>query len=96
MCFNLQTPEAYSGVLRYLQYDRVLILGEFNIHVRCPSCSSFASDFIKLLVYFSLTQYMKHLGHVKGHTLDPVLSHVFCVHDVNLADFALLGSIPLS
>ncbi len=37
----------------------VLILGDSNIHVCCPS-SLFTSDFIKLLDYFNLTQYVKH------------------------------------
>lgn len=42
-----------------LHYDSVLILGDFNIHVCCPS-SMFTSDFIKLLDSFNLTQYVKH------------------------------------
>ena len=45
-----------------LQYERVLILGDFNIHVCCPSSSSFTSDFMKLLDSFSLTQYVKHIS----------------------------------
>ena len=69
--------------------QRVIILGDFNIHVCCPSYSLFASDFIKLLDSFDLTQHVKLPSHDKGHTLDIVLSHGFCVDDVNLDDFAV-------
>ena len=71
-----------------LQYDSVLILGDLNIHVCCPSSSSFTS-FIKLLGYFRLTQYVKQPSHDKGHTLDLVLAHGFCVDEVNLVVFAI-------
>ena len=82
------------------QFDRVLILGDFNIHVCCPSASSFISDFITLFNSFNLTQSVKQPSHDKGHTLDLVLSHGFCLDDVFLADFvasdhnAVLFKVP--
>ena len=72
-----------------LQYDRVLILGGFNVHVCCPSSSSFSSDIMKLLNSFSLTQNVKQPSYDKGHTLDLVLANGFCVDEVNLVDFAV-------
>ena len=66
-----------------LKHDRVLIVGDFNIHVCCPT-SSLASEFINLLQSFNLTQSVKQPSHVKGHTLDLVLSHGFSVDDVNI------------
>lgn len=41
------------------KYDRVIILGDFNIHIFCPNMSSFTIDFINLVEYFSLTQFVK-------------------------------------
>ncbi len=38
------------------RFDRVLILGDFNIHVCCPSSSSFTMDFIDIVKSFNLTQ----------------------------------------
>lgn len=84
------------------QYDRVLVLGDFNIHVRCPSASSFNSDFITLTNSFNLTQYVKQPSHDKGHTHTPALlfSHGFCPDDVSVADFvasdhnAILFKVP--
>ncbi len=80
--------------------ERVLILGDFIIHVCCFS-SSFTSDFIKLLDSFDLTQYVKQPTLDKGHTLDLVLSYGLCMEDVKLVDFAIsdhnsvLFQIPL-
>lgn len=72
-----------------LKYDRVVILGDFNIYVCCPSSSSFAFDFISLFDTLSLIQHVKQLSHDKRHTLDLVISHGFCVDDSNLMDFAI-------
>lgn len=78
-----------------LQYDRALILGDFNINVCCLSSSSFTLDFIKLLDSFDLTQYVKQPTHDKGHMLDLVLSHHgCCVDDINDHN-AVLFQVPL-
>lgn len=55
------------------RYDRVVILGDFNIHVCCPS-QSLTSHFLDLIDSFNLTQYVKEPTHSKGHTLDLALS----------------------
>lgn len=60
-----------------LQYDRVPILGDFNIHICRPSSSLFTSDFMKLLDSFSLTQYVKQPSNDKGHTLDSPMGSVW-------------------
>ncbi len=71
-----------------LKHDRVLILGDFNIDMCCPA-SSLASEFINLLQSCNLTQSVKQPSHVKGHTLDLVLSCGFSVDNVNIVDFAV-------
>ena len=63
MCFNLQTPpKRISGFIQefsdlssviMLQYDRVLILGDFNMHVCCPS----SSDSMNLLDSFRFSHH---------------------------------------
>uniref|UniRef100_A0A667WJC6 Reverse transcriptase domain-containing protein n=1 Tax=Myripristis murdjan TaxID=586833 RepID=A0A667WJC6_9TELE len=70
-----------------LKYDRVLILGDFNIHVCCPSSSPFAVDFIKLLDSFNLTQHVNFPSHSKGHTLDLVISSGLNLGEINQIDF---------
>ena len=77
------------------QHDRVLILGDFNTHVCCPSASLFISNFITVEISFNLTQSSKQPSHDKGHTLDLLLSHRFCLDDVFLSDFvAVLFKAP--
>lgn len=70
-------------------YDRVVLVCDFNIHVCCPSSSTFTSDFIKLLDSNNMIQYVKQPSHDNGHTLDLVTSHGFCVDDVSSLDFAI-------
>ena len=55
------------------KYDHALILGDFNVHVCCPS-HAMASDFINLIDSFNLVQSIHEPTHIKGHTLDLVLS----------------------
>ena len=37
------------------KFDRVLILGDFNIHVCCPT-QVFITDFLDVFDYFNLTE----------------------------------------
>lgn len=54
-------------------FDSVLILGDFNIHVCCPS-KPLVSEFMHLVESFNLTQFVAGPTHKLGHTLDLVLS----------------------
>lgn len=54
------------------KFDKVLILGDFNIHVCCPT-QTLARDFIDTLESLNLTQVIHEPTHSKGHTLDLVL-----------------------
>lgn len=56
-----------------LNSDRFLIIGDFNIHVCCPS-KPMVGDFVNILESFNLTQFVSCPTHDKGHILDLVLS----------------------
>lgn len=48
------------------KYDRLLILGDFNIHVCCPS-NSLANEFLNLIDSFNLVQSVTGSTHEHGH-----------------------------
>lgn len=66
-----------------LRYDRILIVGDFNIHLCCKD-DSLVKDFLTLINSFNLTQWVSDPTHTKGHTLDLVLSNglVICITDI--------------
>ena len=82
------------------KYDRVLILGDFNIHVCCPSHSLNPSSF-RSQTLFNLIQSVKGATHSRGHTLDLVLSSGFSLGCLNLVDMlvtdhkAVVFKVPL-
>ncbi len=88
-----------SGIIP--NFDRFLILGDFNVHVCCPS-NLLAKDFISLIDSFDLVQLVKSPTHSHGHTLDLVLSRGFSVLDIELGDYSfsdhkpILFTVPLS
>ena len=55
------------------RYDKILILGDLNIHVCCHP-QSLTRDFIDILETFNLTQAVQEPTHSKGNILDLVLS----------------------
>lgn len=59
-------------------YDRVLIVGNFNIHVCCPNMPM-AKDFLSVIDSFNLVQSVSGSIHEHEHTLDLVLSWFSCV-----------------
>lgn len=83
------------------KYDKIIILGDFNIHVCCPS-QTFDTDFMDTLESFNLTQAIQEPTHSKGHTLDRVLysglnPDNFETKDICVSDHkAVLFSVVLS
>lgn len=67
------------------RYDRILIIGDFNVHVCCPS-KPMAKDFLDLIEAFNLTQHVTGLTQVHGHSLDLVLSYGFSVDNVSVEE----------
>lgn len=70
----------------YSKFKRILILGDFNIHIDQKN-----RDFLSLLECFSLSQAVNGPTHNKGHTLDLVITNGSSVSqtlsiDVRLSD----------
>lgn len=74
-------------------YDRTLLLGDFNIHVCCPD-RSLVSEFCNVLDSFGFTQYMNQPTHVRGHTLDLIMSYGIPV-DVFIEDASFSDHKPI-
>lgn len=55
-------------------YDRVLIVGDCNVHVCCPS-KPLTKDFLDMIDAFNFLQYVSGPTQEQGHTLDLVLSY---------------------
>ncbi len=75
-------------------YDRFLLVGDFNIHVCCPS-NPLSHDFLNLIEAFNLSQWISDSTHIQGHTLDLVLSYGLDVTDIVLSDFLISDHKPI-
>lgn len=76
------------------KYDRVLIVGDLNIHVCCPN-KLLARDFLNLIDAFNLVQSVSAPTHEHGHTLDLVLSYGLPVCNVEIFDAVFSDHIPI-
>ena len=56
-----------------IKIEKVLIIGDFNLHIDNGSCK-IAADILSIIDSFNFTQHVSEPTHVKGHTLDLVLS----------------------
>ena len=68
--------------------DNLLILGDFDIHVCCPT-KPMVSEFLSLLDSFNLSQAVSGPTHYKGHTLDLVLFSGFHISNMNISNLAV-------
>lgn len=57
-----------------LRYERILIVGDFNIHICCED-KPLVKDFLNVIGSFHLTHFVADPTHQRGHTLDLVLDH---------------------
>ncbi|KAJ0033693.1 hypothetical protein NQD34_000800 [Periophthalmus magnuspinnatus] len=76
------------------KYEHILVCGDFNIHVCCPS-DQFANDFRRLLTSFDLIQSVDGPTHNAGHTLDLILSHGLSVSLVEISETVLSDHLPI-
>ena len=65
----------FSDLLLFVmpKYTRVILTGDFNIHVCCPN-NAFATEFSTLVEFFDFIVHPTGPPHDRGHTLDLVLS----------------------
>lgn len=83
------------------RHDRILILGDFNIHVCCDS-KPLSKEFLNLIASFDLEQWVSGHTHIQGHTLDLILSRGLLISDISIITtgmsdhFPILFSLPLN
>lgn len=73
-----------------IKLDRVIIVGDFNIHVDDDTCKE-ASEFVNITESFNFIQHVFGHTHNKGHMLDLVFSYGVninnvCIEDVLISD----------
>lgn len=74
------------------KYDRLLILGDFNIHVCCPSDTSAKDFFLNLVDSFNLLQHVHVPTQEHGYILDLVLSYGLSICNIVIDDVAFFRS----
>ncbi len=64
----------FTELMGYIttNYDRFILVGDFNVHVCCPS-NSLSNEFLRLTESFNL-QWVNEPTHLHGHTLYLVLT----------------------
>lgn len=74
-----------------VKFERILILGDFNIHVDQKDCAM-AKDFLSLLDCFNFTQFVNVPTHCKDHMLDLLMANYAFVTavDVRLSDHSAI------
>lgn len=75
-------------------YDRTLCVGDFNVHVCCPS-KPLAKDFLDLIDAFNLVQHVTGPTQEHGHMLDAVLSHNLTILNVQVCDAVFSDHMPV-
>ncbi len=73
-----------SGIMP--NYDRILIIGDFNIHI-CCSTKPLVKDFLSLIDSFNLIQSVMCSTHEHGRALDLVLLCGLPVSNLEISDF---------
>lgn len=81
-----------SGIM--LNYDRILIIGNFNNNVCCPT-KPLVKDFLHLIDSFNLVQSVIGSTHKRGHTLDLVLSCGLPVSNLEISKVFFSDHIPV-
>lgn len=70
------------------QYERIVILGDFNLHIDNQS-DSFPQDFLNLLNCMNFTQHVRVPTHNKGHTLDLVITYGLSANITSVVDLGI-------
>ncbi|XP_070410856.1 RNA-directed DNA polymerase from mobile element jockey isoform X1 [Nothobranchius furzeri] len=65
------------------RYGKILLLGDFNIHVCCPD-KPLVKDFLDLIDSFSMSQRVNGPTHGHTHTLDLIFCHGLQISDLGI------------
>ena len=76
------------------KYDRVLIVGDFNVHVCCPD-KPMSKGFLNLIDSFNLVQSVSGPTQKHRHTLDLVLSYGLPFFNQEICDAVFSDHIPV-
>lgn len=74
--------------------DRILIMGDFNIHVCCPG-KPMTREFLNLVDSFNLFQCVSGPTHDRGHTLDLVFSLGITIENICVEEMAISDHMPI-
>ncbi len=95
LCVNIYRPlhinNAFLNELSDLlgelipRFDYILVLGDFNIHLRCPT-KPLVTELKNLIDTFDFVQWVQEATHAHGHTLDLILSHGFQISDIEIRE----------
>uniref|UniRef100_A0A3B3DJ46 Reverse transcriptase domain-containing protein n=1 Tax=Oryzias melastigma TaxID=30732 RepID=A0A3B3DJ46_ORYME len=75
-------------------FDKVLITGDFNIHVCCPD-KALVKDFLSIMDSFNLVQWVSGPTHEHGHTLDLVFTHGLSILNLDICDSVFSDHLPI-
>lgn len=76
------------------KFDKLLICGDFNIHVCCP-LNAFANDFKNVLNSYGLNQCVNRPTHNLGHTLDLIISLGLSVSVTEILESGFSDHFPI-
>ncbi|XP_013881019.1 uncharacterized protein LOC106530015 [Austrofundulus limnaeus] len=103
LCVVIYRPPKRDGLLSefadflsmiVLDYDQILFVGDFNIHICCKN-KPLASDFLNLISSFNFTQIVSGSTHEKGHTLDLVLTYGLHGEVREICDSGISDHLPV-
>lgn len=75
------------------RYGKILLLGDFNIHLCCPS-KPYAAEFLTLFESLEFTQWVSGSKHNFGHNIVLVLTHGLSITSINLSTAVFLITSP--
>ncbi len=76
------------------RHEKVLLLGDFNIHVCCSS-KPYSAEFLNLIESFDFTQWVSSPTHNHGHTLDLILTHGFSISNIEISSASFSDHRPV-
>ncbi len=76
------------------KHDRFLLVGDFNVHVCCPS-KQLSTEFLNTIDSFNLLQWVSRPTHLLGHTLDLILTFGLSITDVEVIESLISNHFPI-